>query len=364
MKDRNVQFPHRYQLIPVAGEEGVFDIIAKPGTVTEAGTPLNKATLLSDATAALYGLTGEDTTVDGAFLSTHNKIEKLVINDLLTSLQLTANSINIDAWCDLLTDDSMMNTATSKGYQIAAGNLTNYSITTPTGGSIGSTASSFGFPNNPEIGTMIKQDTGAPLSLGSVIVQLSTEQSPQDGMRLIIKELVDGLPTGNILAESSNIVSGLSLTTEFQDFEFVFNKPTLQSGVGYALIFQRTGTPTSSDYYETNMIGTPGTIYSLNNSGVWSRSAGSYQYYTQVNFVGDIKWDPVESSEVLNRIAIVANGSNLDAIDWYISDDGINWIDINNLQQMYDTEFDNVQVYLRCVINNAATINAIAWGGI
>lgn len=69
MKDRVVQFPHRYQLVPVAGEEGTYDIVAKPGTITEAGTPINKATLLSDETAALYGLTGEDATVDKAFLN-------------------------------------------------------------------------------------------------------------------------------------------------------------------------------------------------------------------------------------------------------------------------------------------------------
>lgn len=66
MKDRVVQHPHRYQLIPVAGQEGTYDIIAKPGTITEPGTPINKATLFSDATAALYGLTGEDAVVDKA----------------------------------------------------------------------------------------------------------------------------------------------------------------------------------------------------------------------------------------------------------------------------------------------------------
>ena len=66
MKDRVVEFPHRYQLVPVSGQSGTYDIIAKPGTVTEVGTPLNKATLLKDETAALYGLTGEDATVDEA----------------------------------------------------------------------------------------------------------------------------------------------------------------------------------------------------------------------------------------------------------------------------------------------------------
>lgn len=66
MKDRVAQYPHRYQLVPVAGQESTYDIVAKPGTVTEPGTPLNKANLLSDETANLYGLTGDDATVDGA----------------------------------------------------------------------------------------------------------------------------------------------------------------------------------------------------------------------------------------------------------------------------------------------------------
>lgn len=69
MKDRITQYPHRYQLVPVSGQSDTYDIIAKPGTVTEVGTPLNKANLLSDTTANLYGLTGDDATVDGALIA-------------------------------------------------------------------------------------------------------------------------------------------------------------------------------------------------------------------------------------------------------------------------------------------------------
>jgi hypothetical protein len=43
VKDRIVEHPHRYQLIPVSGETNTYDIIAKPGVVTEEGTPINKA---------------------------------------------------------------------------------------------------------------------------------------------------------------------------------------------------------------------------------------------------------------------------------------------------------------------------------
>lgn len=66
MKDRVTQFPHRYQLVPVAGQADTYDIVAKPGTVTEEGTPINKANLLSDETAELYELVGDDANVDKA----------------------------------------------------------------------------------------------------------------------------------------------------------------------------------------------------------------------------------------------------------------------------------------------------------
>ena len=66
MKDRVVQFPHRYQLVPVDGEMNVYDFVPVPGTVTEEGTSISKATLLSDETAACFELTGNDAVVDKA----------------------------------------------------------------------------------------------------------------------------------------------------------------------------------------------------------------------------------------------------------------------------------------------------------
>lgn len=53
MEDRLVQYPNRVRLIQVDGQPGVYDIEAVPGTVTANGTPLNKATLLSDTVATL-----------------------------------------------------------------------------------------------------------------------------------------------------------------------------------------------------------------------------------------------------------------------------------------------------------------------
>ena len=71
IKDRIVEHPNRYRLKPVEGQPGVYDIEPEPGEVTESGTLINaelfrQLLLLSPETAALYGLTGDDATVDGA----------------------------------------------------------------------------------------------------------------------------------------------------------------------------------------------------------------------------------------------------------------------------------------------------------
>ena len=55
MQDRVPLFPGRVKMTPVAGQANTYDMV-RADDPTQAGTPLNKATLLKDATAALYGL--------------------------------------------------------------------------------------------------------------------------------------------------------------------------------------------------------------------------------------------------------------------------------------------------------------------
>lgn len=57
MKDRNVQFPNRFEIVPVPGTTNIFDVTPAPGAVYEEGTFWNKQNVLKDATAALYGKT-------------------------------------------------------------------------------------------------------------------------------------------------------------------------------------------------------------------------------------------------------------------------------------------------------------------
>lgn len=64
MKDRVPVYPGRVKLVPVSGQENVYDM-TRADQPTQEGDPLNKATLLKDATAALFGL-GADSVPDEA----------------------------------------------------------------------------------------------------------------------------------------------------------------------------------------------------------------------------------------------------------------------------------------------------------
>lgn len=65
MKDRIPTKPGRVQLVPSPDDDDLF-ILSRADEPTQAGTPLNKASLLSDSVAAEFGLTGDAATVNGA----------------------------------------------------------------------------------------------------------------------------------------------------------------------------------------------------------------------------------------------------------------------------------------------------------
>lgn len=65
MQDRVSLYPGRVKLDPVAGQTNLYDL-TRADQPTQEGTPLNKASLLKDTTAALYGL-GSDSVPDDAF---------------------------------------------------------------------------------------------------------------------------------------------------------------------------------------------------------------------------------------------------------------------------------------------------------
>lgn len=66
MKDRVPTYPGRIKLVPVSGQENTYDMERADSPIQE-GTPLNKATLLSDATAESIGISGDNATPNNAF---------------------------------------------------------------------------------------------------------------------------------------------------------------------------------------------------------------------------------------------------------------------------------------------------------
>lgn len=77
MKDRTSTYPGRVKLVPVEGMENTYTMSWADEPLQE-GTPLNKATLLSDTVAAALRLTGEDPTVSDAFLGIANGFARVI----------------------------------------------------------------------------------------------------------------------------------------------------------------------------------------------------------------------------------------------------------------------------------------------
>lgn len=83
MQDRIPQYPGRIKLTEVSGQTGVYDLTREDGA-TQAGTPLNKSTLLADDTAALFGL-GVSATVNDTFRAINERTSWHVLCDIKPS---------------------------------------------------------------------------------------------------------------------------------------------------------------------------------------------------------------------------------------------------------------------------------------
>lgn len=73
MQDRTPRYPGRVKLVPVSGQPNVYDM-SRADSPTQDGTPINKATLLTDATAAIFGL-GANATPNDVFAEIRNYVE-------------------------------------------------------------------------------------------------------------------------------------------------------------------------------------------------------------------------------------------------------------------------------------------------
>ena len=82
MKDRVPRYPGRVKLTPVSGQANTYDMTMADQPTVE-GTPLNKQTFLTDATAAALGLSG-DPTVDDALRALADLVSNLNVEHIVT----------------------------------------------------------------------------------------------------------------------------------------------------------------------------------------------------------------------------------------------------------------------------------------
>mgnify|MGYP004700124981 CR=1 FL=1 len=97
MKDRVPLYPGRVTLTPVSGQANTYDL-TRADSPTQEGTPLNKASLLKDATAALFGKTNAAVPDDilnllskSALAQIEEKYTKTTIGTLAVGKTITLN---------------------------------------------------------------------------------------------------------------------------------------------------------------------------------------------------------------------------------------------------------------------------------
>jgi len=92
----------------------------------------------------------------------------------------------------------------------------------------------------------------APVTVEHVTLKLQRQGDPIDGIVIEIRSYTT-LPDDGALIATSDEILGSSLTTSMQEYVFNFSSPPtlLNNGTKYALIFRRTGTLETSNYYFT-----------------------------------------------------------------------------------------------------------------
>lgn len=341
VKDRVIQYPSRYELTEVS--TGVYDLTQVTGTVTEEGTPINK--LLFD--------------------DIYNSVEKLMINDMLMQLKFTANSSNIDAWCDVLTDTSLFKTSSSntRNVKIDAGKLkfANQLLQKDTWAS-GTVGASYAVGNSSYQKQRIPVSLTYACEISSIEIAVKLAGSPTDNVKV---ELTDSAMT--TIYSSFTIPYSSFNSSSYTKIVTAITPVILDASTQYYIVVSRSGSLDGSNYYF--LCGATGTSYGCTtgqsyNGTTWA-STQPFYLITIVDPTGYVEWNSVTSSEILEKMAIVSNETvGTGTIDWYLSDDGTNWLEITSFNEMFTTSFDATTIHMKCVITGDSYVEAVAYGGI
>ena len=353
MQDRAPTKPNRYAVYDDAHNFLRYEYHERADEPTEEGTPLNKATLLKDSTAALYG--NDVVTPDGALRTLARRTNNSLARGLNIMLNLSLGTSNIDAWADLLNNSDMI--STMSGAMLSGGVLSVYSATLSHRKS--SSTSQFGSSAQPKIGqSFVAPGNGYIRDFETIINKVG---SPTDE---VVAKLYDSNKA--TLLATSNTIESTSIGGPAH-FSFPANV-LLTSGVSYFLSIERTGSANSSAYYELS-VETSGTYANghmfFMESGVWKQSTSDIYMSVIVGAASaTVTWKPVTSTEPFIAAAISAEqelGSG--GITYALSDDGSSWVAIDELDAEHPVTFNGTSVYLRAVLTGDATVSGVAWGG-
>jgi hypothetical protein len=300
--------------------------------------------------------------IEAAFLSERELPQKTLINVLRIKLQLSLSATDIDAWSDLFADSSLLNAGACSDISVSGGALSCASISQTTGGDeeyLGASVS------NAKVAQTITPDFN--MSVSAVTVKLKKYGSPTDNVTMAIYATSGGEPTGSALYTSSTAISGATLTTSFTEQTFSFSGANLSGGTTYAIVLVRDGAYNTSHFYivelSTTSLYDDGAAYVYSTSAWYVRTKDLY-FVIAGGSTGTAVWDAVAPIEAVTYAAVCAEQTEgTGTITWYLSDDGVTWIEITSLDAIQNVAFSSAAVYLKCALTGNATVDAVAYGG-
>lgn len=359
----------RYGVYDEAGNFLRYEYIKPEDEPTQEGTPINKATLLKDETATRYGL-GENAVPDDLFMLL-SQAKNSLLRDLNIMLNLSLGTSNIDAWCDTLDSANYIDTAKSYDYVLSGGSLTK----SQTG------VVEINVTNNNLTWSFGRNVYGYSLALGQSFVTsraysvktiqlfMKRVSSATDYVSVKIYETSSGLP-GTLLYTSNQIqISTISSSDALVSFNF--SGARLEANKRYALAVERTNTSDTTDALSIRMNNpsayTQGSLLE-NWQGTWRISPMNNSFYfvitSDIPEKAIVCWKPVLSTERFIRMAISAEQSlGSGTITYYVSNDGVAWVQISTLNAAQLVSFSTKSVYLKVQITGNVSLSGIAWGG-
>jgi len=319
-----------------------------------------------------------------------NLPRKNLLNILKLKLQMALSSTDIDAWSDVLTDNSLINDSLSSFYSVSDDSLvvkSYFAVTKSPQTAVNDSSAGDLAWSNPDSACIKHSEDGSFAGLGAGTSQYL--KASNFGFSIPSNAVINGIQidvlkgeatdenyyncydvsayivtaSGNISTvqnkKSSYQWSHVSLDSSFSNY--ISNRPYTNYG-GSTDLWGLSWTP-----LDINSSNFGFAFQALNgNSSKWAvvDHIKITVFYTVPSPTATIIWNSVTPSEALTYIAITSDQSfTSGTINWYISENGTNWIKITSLDTLQAVNFTLNSLHLKCTMTGDAKIDAVAFGG-